>query len=264
MSALLQDWGPRRKDQWSAECSFCNPREVPPNPHRQLPTPSKSAEDRAVAEKEGTALSRSSRPHLSPTSLTPHKKGRKAAHCEQRFVHMQIRGSVSTVQLVIECPKRTLHTSPHTVTVAARNLCHDWRAGPRLLPRSKYETQTSGCICGPLTRPFILEKTYQDLCIKSYKHLPQIRLLKFPKNMGKEFLFPEFYSGKNLSRAILERSKTEEVEHLGESKNSVFRGYLNLVFLVSFTNRNVFILKWNCLSTPSHALSHPLSLLSEN
>ena len=188
LSALLQDWGPRRKDRWSAECSFCNPREVPPHPHRQLPSPSKSAEDRAAAEKEGTALSRSSTPHLSPTSLTPNKKGRKAAHCEQRFVHMQIRGSVSTVQLVIKCPKRTLHTSPHTVTVAARNLCHDRRAGPRLLPRPKYETQTSGCICGPLTCPFILEKTYQDLCIKSYKHLPQIQVYSnFLKIWGKNF-----------------------------------------------------------------------------
>ena len=102
---------------------------------------------------------------------------------------MQIRGSVRTVQLVTKCPKRTLHTSPHTVTVAARNLCHDPRAEPRLLPRSKCETQTSGCICAPLTCPFILEKTYQDLCINSYKHLPQIQVYSnFQKIWGKNFI----------------------------------------------------------------------------
>lgn len=60
----------------------------------------------------------------------------------------------------------------------------------------------------------------------------------------------------------MERSKSEEAEHFGESKNSVFRGYLNLVFLVSFISRNVFILKCNCLSIPSQALSHPLSLFN--
>ena len=123
---------------------------------------------------------------------------------------------------MIECPKRTLHTSPHTVTVAARNLCHDRRAEPRLLPRSKYETQTSDCICGPLACPFILEKIYQDLCINSHKHLPQIQVYSnVLKIWGKNFYFQNFYSGKNLSRAILERSKTEEVERLRESKNSV-------------------------------------------
>ena len=93
-----------------------------------------------------------------------------------------IRGSVSTVQLVIGCPKRTLHTSPHRVRGGRPKLgAMTPRLILKLLPRKQGQEMRLKPLAASMPNSQALSSLRKHtriygLSINSYKHLPQIQV----------------------------------------------------------------------------------------